>query len=43
MTNAVLAHRYGITKATVAKWRRRNHVEDGSHHPHRLHTTLAEA
>ena len=43
VTNAALARRYGVTKATVAKWRRRTHVEDGSHRPHRLHTTLTEA
>ena len=43
VTNAALARRYGITKATVAKWRQRNHVEDGSHRPHRLNTTLTEA
>ena len=27
----------------MAKWRRRNHVEDGSHRPHKLHTTLTGA
>ena len=43
VTNAALARKYGITKLTVSKWRHRNGVEDGSHRPHKLHTTLTEA
>ncbi|WP_028484082.1 IS481 family transposase [Thioalkalivibrio sp. ALE17] len=35
-----LARRYGITRMTVRKWRYRNEVEDRSHCPQRLHTTL---
>lgn len=36
-----LARRYGITRATVRKWRRRRtEVEDRSHRPQTLHTTL---
>ena len=43
VSNAALARRFGATKATVAKWRRRDQVHDGSHRPHRLNTTLTEA
>ncbi len=43
VSNAALARRFGVTKATVAKWRRRDQVHDGSHRPHRLNTTLTEA
>lgn len=35
-----LARKYGLTPATVRKWRSRRSVEDGSHRPHTLHTTL---
>jgi len=35
-----LARRYGITRMTVRKWRYRREVEDHSHCPQRLHTTL---
>ena len=40
---AVLAKRYGITEATVRKWRGRASFEDASHTPHRLQTTLTPA
>lgn len=43
VTNAALARRYGVTKVTAAKWRQRDDVEDRSHCPHTLHTTLTEA
>ena len=43
VTNASLARKYGLTKHTVSKWRNRVGVEDGSHRPHKLHTTLSEA
>ena len=43
VSNAALARRFGVTKATVAKWRCRDQVHDGSHRPHRLNTTLTEA
>lgn len=36
----VLAERYGISEQTVYKWRKRDSVEDRSHTPHRLQTTL---
>jgi transposase InsO family protein len=33
--------RYSLSKATVLKWRKRTDVEDRSHRPHTLHTTLS--
>ena len=39
----VLAARHGTTEQTVYKWRRRDSVEDRSHTPHRLQTTLTPA
>lgn len=39
-TKAELAHRFGVGKFTIRKWRKRTTVEDGSHTPHRLQTTL---
>src|SRR6056297_1889080 len=39
----VLAERYGTTEQTVYKWRHRDSVEDRSHTPHRLQTTLTPA
>ena len=39
----VLAERHGTTKQTVWKWRKRDGVEDRSHTPHRLQTTLTPA
>lgn len=36
----VLTERFGITEQTVYKWRKRDSVEDRSHTPHRLQTTL---
>jgi transposase InsO family protein len=38
-----LAQQYGLARATVQKWRRRESVEDASHRPHTLHTTLTPA
>jgi transposase-like protein len=40
---SVLAERYGTTEQTVYKWRHRDSVEDRSHTPHRLQTTLTPA
>jgi transposase InsO family protein len=40
---AALAQRFGITEATVYKWRKRASVHDASHTPHRLQTTLTPA
>jgi transposase-like protein len=39
----VLAERHGTTEQTVWKWRKRDSVEDRSHTPHRLQTTLTPA
>jgi transposase InsO family protein len=36
----VLARRLGLSPATVRKWKARPSVEDASHRPHTLHTTL---
>ena len=38
---AELARRYGLSKPTVRKWRRREDSADRSHTPHRLQTTLS--
>ena len=37
------AERYGISEQTVWKGRKRDSVEDRSHTPHRLQTTLSPA
>jgi transposase-like protein len=39
----VLAERFGVTPQTVYKWRKCDSVEDRSHTPHRLQTTLTPA
>ncbi len=39
----VLAERHGTTEQTVWKWRKRDSVEDRSHTPHHLQTTLTPA
>ena len=39
----VVAERYGISEQTVWKWRSRDGVQDRSHTPHRLQTTLTPA
>ena len=39
----LLAQRFGITEQTLYKWRKRDSVEDRSHTPHRLQTTLTSA
>ena len=40
---SVLACRYGVTPATVYKWKSRQTVQDRSHTAHRLQTTLTPA
>lgn len=40
---STLAGRFGTTEQTVYKWRHRDSVEDRSHTPHRLQTTLTPA
>ncbi len=39
----VLAERFGTTEQTIWKWRKRDNVQDRSHTPHRLQTTLTPA
>ena len=39
----LLAERFGVTPQTIYKWRHRDSVEDRSHTPHRLQTTLTPA
>ncbi len=38
-----LAERFGVTAQTIYNWRKRDSVEDRSHTPHRLQTTLTPA
>jgi transposase InsO family protein len=40
---AALARRYNISEPTAAKWQGRDSVEDRSHRPHKLSTTLTPA
>ncbi|BBI91490.1 integrase core domain protein [Serratia symbiotica] len=40
---STLAKRYGISELTVSKWKKRDGVEDHSHIPRRLQTTLSPA
>ncbi len=42
-TDRELAQQYGIGLDTVRKWRHRTTVQDASHTPHRLQTTLNAA
>ena len=39
----VLAEQFGVTPQTIYKWRKRDSIEDRSHTPHRLQTTLTPA
>jgi transposase-like protein len=39
----MVGERFGISEQTVLKWRHRDSVEDRSHTPHRLQTTLTPA
>jgi hypothetical protein len=43
LSTAALARQYGVCEETVAKWRKREDVQDASHCPHRLQTTLTPA
>ncbi len=43
VSNRELAEIYGINRHTVAKWRRRENMEDASHRLHRLRATLSPA
>jgi len=35
-----LAKKFGISRGTVRRWKYRDSVEDKSHRPHRMRTTL---
>ncbi len=37
-----LAERYNISRSTASKWKNREDVQDRSHRPHKLSTTLSE-
>lgn len=43
VTDKELAEAYGLNRHTVAKWRRREGTQDGSHRPHTLHANLSPA
>lgn len=43
VTNKELASRYGLSRLTVAKWRKREQVHDRSHRPRTIHATLSAA
>ncbi len=43
VSHRALARQYGISVSTVRHWRYRDTVEDGSHRPHHLKTTLNPA
>jgi len=38
-----LAEKYGISRLTVRRWKKRDSVEDRSHRPHNMRTTLTPA
>jgi len=41
LTQKALAKKYGVTRLTIRKWQHRESVEDRSHRPHNLSTTLS--
>lgn len=43
LSERVLAKKYGVSRPTIRKWKSRDAVEDRSHRPHRLATTLSPA
>lgn len=43
LPTSALAKKYGLAVSTVRMWRNRDSVEDLSHAPHRLQTTLTTA
>jgi transposase InsO family protein len=43
LSERVLAKKHGIARTTARKWKGRDSVEDASHRPHTLHTTLTPA
>ena len=40
LSERALAKKHGISRTTARKWKHRSAVEDASHRPHTLHTTL---
>jgi endoglucanase Acf2 len=42
LSAAQLAKKYNITLPTSQKWKLRESVEDRSHRPHKINTTLSE-
>ena len=36
-----LAKKYSVSRLTIKKWQSRDGIEDRSHRPHKLHTTLS--
>ena len=43
LSERALAHLYNITRSTIRKWKQRDAVDDVSHRPHHLQTTLSPA
>jgi len=43
LPTAVLARLLKVSETTVRKWRKRNFIDDASHKPHNLNTTLSPA
>ena len=43
LSERALARLYNTTRSTIRKWKQRDAVEDASHRPHNLHTTLTPA
>jgi hypothetical protein len=43
LSERALARKYNLSRMTVRKWKKRETLEDASHRPHPLHTTLNEA
>lgn len=43
LSQAELAERYNVTRATIRKWKERDSTADRSHRPHELSTTLSAA
>ena len=41
LSQAELAERHNVTRATIAKWQGRDSTQDRSHRPHKLSTTLS--
>ena len=39
--DATLVRKYGVTRQTIAKWRKRDEITDGSHRPKEIHATLS--